>query len=118
MINDWVQLKDHNSDYFSPFGKYHKVDVLDSHTAIQMFDSIFEERLEPIKLTEEMLKVNGFEKTGDYVSIHENGARFETYGNHVFSYRSNVICDIFYVHELQHALRLCGLNDLADNFKL
>lgn len=23
-----------------------------------------------------------------------------------------------YVHELQHALRLCGLNDLADNFKV
>lgn len=23
-----------------------------------------------------------------------------------------------YVHELQHALRLCGLNELADNFKL
>lgn len=23
-----------------------------------------------------------------------------------------------YVHELQHALRLCGLNELADNFKV
>lgn len=23
----------------------------------------------------------------------------------------------YYVHELQHALRLCGLNELADNFK-
>ena len=23
-----------------------------------------------------------------------------------------------HVHELQHALRLCGLNDLADNFKI
>ena len=26
--------------------------------------------------------------------------------------------DILYVHELQHALRLCGLNELADNFKI
>ena len=25
---------------------------------------------------------------------------------------------IRYVHELQHALRLCGLNELADNFKI
>ncbi len=25
---------------------------------------------------------------------------------------------INYVHELQHALRLCGLNDLADNFQI
>ena len=27
-------------------------------------------------------------------------------------------CDTLYVHELQHALRLCGLNELADNFKV
>ena len=28
------------------------------------------------------------------------------------------ICNLQYVHELQHALRLCGLNELADNFKI
>ena len=28
------------------------------------------------------------------------------------------ICNLQYVHELQHALRLCGLNELADNFKV
>ena len=27
-------------------------------------------------------------------------------------------CDTLYVHELQNALRLCGLNELADNFKV
>lgn len=31
-------------------------------------------------------------------------------------YRLRFRCD--YVHELQHALRLCGLNYLADNFKV
>ena len=29
---------------------------------------------------------------------------------------SNVPCE--YVHQLQHALRLCGLNEVADNFKI
>ena len=29
-----------------------------------------------------------------------------------------IFCDTLHVHELQHALRLCGLNDLAENFKL
>ena len=29
-----------------------------------------------------------------------------------------VWCDTLYVHELQQALRLCGLNELADNFKV
>lgn len=29
-----------------------------------------------------------------------------------------VFCDTLHVHELQDALRLCGLNELADNFKV
>ena len=29
-----------------------------------------------------------------------------------------VWCDTLYVHEMQNALRLCGLDELADNFKV
>ena len=29
-----------------------------------------------------------------------------------------VFCDTLHVHELQRELRLCGLNELADNFKI
>lgn len=28
------------------------------------------------------------------------------------------ILNLYYVHEMQRALRLCGLNELADNFKI
>ena len=28
------------------------------------------------------------------------------------------VLNLYYVHELQHALRLCGFNELADNFKV
>lgn len=31
---------------------------------------------------------------------------------------SSLRINVFYVHELQHALRLAGLNELADNFKI
>ena len=30
----------------------------------------------------------------------------------------NISCPIKYVHELQHALRLCGLSELAENLKV
>lgn len=30
----------------------------------------------------------------------------------------SMIYNLQYVHEFQHALRLCGLNELADNFKV
>lgn len=73
-------------------------------------------RVYPIPLTEEILKANGCE-------LHEfNGVmRYERsefiihhsmrdcVGRNNFTYK--------YVHQLQHALRLCGLNDFADNFK-
>ena len=40
---------------------------------------------------------------------------------HLSSYLKIWEFDMFsfnYIHELQHALRLCGLNELADNFKI
>lgn len=80
----------------------------------------------PIPLTEEILVKIGF--------IKVNSQRYD-YGNpntdcyikvnpqkgmiHVNGRKAN--CNLynhFFVHELQHALRLCGLTDLADNLKL
>lgn len=80
--------------------------------------------LKPIPLSEEILKVNGWEKN-----------KFSSaYINHGVPSRIDIgVSDIWldhewddyynafsfqYVHQLQHALRLCGLNELADNFKV
>lgn len=82
--------------------------------------------VEPFPLTEEMLKANGFVRvnsqrydygcpdTDCYVKINPKKNMI-----HVNGRNSN--CNLYwhsFVHELQHALRLCGLNELADNFKL
>lgn len=62
----------------------------------------------PISLTPEILEKNGW-KDGDQFFT----SFIKPYGklSHCGTY-------LKYVHELQHALRLCGLSDLADNFKL
>ena len=73
------------------------------------------EILHPIPLTAEILEKNGFEwraygvvlagedmalvQCGDYWKIKPNQDSNDTF------------CYIWYVHELQHALRLCGIND-------
>ena len=63
---------------------------------------------EPIPLTAEILEKNELPPY-EWLKIYFQGE----YGNITdFSMR------LKYVHELQHALRLCGLNDLADNFKI
>ena len=73
----------------------------------------------PIPLTPEILEQNGFVKNRDIfyrfaVHINEfNGFMF-TFGidfDGVFCLQSNRFVRFAYVHELQHALRLCGIND-------
>lgn len=90
--------------------------------------------LKPIPLTEEILKANGFNKLdltiGNYALKLEEKEKYDIHTilwGGVFNGRMEfkVICEyihidkkIRYVHELQHALRLCGLSELADNFKV
>ena len=82
-----------------------------------------------IPLTPEILEKNGFVFDCDFWTIASpryNNVRIVTYypiGDDVadaflghWAFDENYAID--YVHELQHALRLCGLNKLADNFKV
>lgn len=95
---------------------------------------------ESIPLTEEILKLNGFREEewdeGDLIRCGTNGKRsyvsyFEPQGCRTYFYLrgwsdkpkewkvyNNENMKIRFVHEFQHALRLCGLNDFADNFKI
>lgn len=85
-------------------------------------DWIEEEKIEPIPLTKVMLEANGLHYTstwGAWMYVAPNRKfimviddKEEGFGIHSTKIRFK------YVHELQHALRLCGLKDLADNFKV
>lgn len=97
-----------------------------------------ETKVNPIPLTEEMLKANGFfqnslggnlwmyvehwaKEEGEdqcdvYVHLHEDSYFLEIENN----YNDDALYErtLHFVHEFQHALRLCGLKELADNFKV
>lgn len=91
--------------------------------------------LTPIPLTEEMLEVNGF-KYDDKIEEFRLFKRIDEYNRwsiQAFIVNDGFVFDVVfehlkcsnsvhrkitYVHELQHALRLCGLNELADNFSI
>lgn len=68
-------------------------------------------KLSPIPLTDEILEKNGLSECTEFY----DGWNFEFSNN-----KRRVICGgpIWYVHELQNALLLCGLKDLANNFKI
>ena len=89
---------------------------------------------QPIPLTPEILEKNGFEqKTDGWLRCEDKANEFQNYIfiqyrhqgdireceiNYVNIVKANYLYIINYVHELQHALRLCGLPELADNFKV
>lgn len=73
------------------------------------------EELKPIPLTPEILKKNGFDNYGGIFKFEEEGIdiqiRLDKYVR-VFAGMDNT-CNFksgFYVHKLQHALRMCGIN--------
>lgn len=137
-INDWVYL----SEKSYPM----RVESIDrDHCYLDFednegdpFDGIYGEGgIAPIELTKEMLLANGWE---DITCRSANGTdTFEIQGStDKISYRVFVrlertiryvsfFCGYVeigaeihtrYVHELQQCLRLCGLSDMADNFKI
>lgn len=76
---------------------------------------------EPIPLTEDILKANGWKGTALYWSKHKVPFEISILVCRTTPFingHGSVCYYIKYVHELQHALHLSGLNDLADNFKV
>lgn len=78
---------------------------------------------EPIQLSEEMLKANGWSKQHmeyeEYMWRCPEGCTYLTqYNTNGRIYLEETDIELNYVHELQHALRLCGLNEMADNLKV
>lgn len=108
MIGDWVNM---------PYGE-----------TSQMYGSGFSnrtdwfERVQPIPLTTEILEKNGWKHDKIFNNWWNPGVGFVIWYN-LMTFQDFYCCEITsmkfdYVHQLQHALRLCGFTDLADNFKI
>lgn len=128
MHNDWVKCITDNVPY--RYGRQSRNS--ECHYTVEG-NLNFDNDIEPLPLTEEILKANGFLSLNSDLQhkyslwIEEKRAFLEyNFFEDKKEYSRLVIAldDVFvvnvhilYVHELQHALRLCGLNDFADNFK-
>ena len=121
MIGDWVLINN------IP----HKIQAIDSIDAeIQADDELYyvgedryhsEDKVEGILLTSEILEKNGWKET-QYWHEYQDGKntiqcclpdmRGRINGIEIKEFQCK------YVHQCQHLLRLCGLDELADNFKV
>jgi len=136
MIGDWVQIsefckyhgaigriktliehKDNENAYFKVF--------LQNNTIHIGIEDICSDDIRPIPLTPEILEKNGFEKAlqlsnTEPSDIDEEGNKHYSYNktfwgwwqpDNILSIPANGLgwLNIKYVHQLQHALRLCGI---------
>lgn len=131
-IGDWVYLnywdgkytqQIHGINYYSWRGEGYS-DWVDT----EIDDEASINNIEPVPLTAEILEKNGFKKEIDDMGDPYYSLKDYTFSLYYF-FDANVISlyagghRVFlekkiYVHELQHALRLCGLADIADNFRI
>lgn len=114
MIGDWVEMN------LSPsvLNSYFKAQIVVSN--LVSLEANYDFDVRPIPLTEEILKANGRIYNGGFAKylLNENLNVSYDFSSRRFVFGCNRIEKIKYVHELQHALRLCGLNELADNLKV
>ena len=110
MIKDWVMVK--------VLSQIPNTYVLHTWAANDYSRNL---QVEPIPLTPEILEKNGWERNGIFMekrideNIHLSWA--DICGSVLFQ-GNYYMCECNYVHTLQHALRLCGGDELADNFKI
>ena len=75
----------------------------------------------PIPLTYEILKKNGWKDAEFWCEYEEGNNSIQACLPSMRGIITGVEIELFkceYVHQYQHLLRLCGLDELADNFKI
>lgn len=136
MINDWILSPRNNSAY--------KVDDIIIRSLLIAKDNgkDIDNLFDPIPLTEDILKANGFEfglsaEQEDFCAMHascgvsaeKSWVKEDGCASYSISWLDGYVAvsnlkdsrydgKCKFVHELQHTLRLCGLNELADNFMI
>lgn len=127
MIGDWVSIEEPDR-YHGYFGEVEIINSVTGYITVSIeshgYHDVFCDDLQPISLTPEIMEKNGF--IPNKFNINDVfGTRFDlgNYYNLTF-FNSNrggsltkyytsqygfYITTMQYVHELQHALRLCGI---------
>ena len=118
MVNDWVA-----NQYGTPIQIYSTGDngaYANTGDTLWVFEDN-EYKPQPIPLTPEILEKNGWKET-EYWHEYQDGNTIIQYSlSNIWGIINGIEIEHFkceYIHQYQHLLRLCGLNELADNFKV
>lgn len=125
MLGDLVRLTDGQIVKVIAIDVTGNVDVEFETESFHHHVNAHKEDIEPIPLTEDILLGNDFEKTGIFIEVTGYALRendfcifYNKEGKYFYAEIANINIEIEYVHQLQHLLRMCELDELADNIKI
>lgn len=119
MIGNWVTGKKWRENPFQITRIHDSGRFIYGKTVNSTVGPFLLDELEPILITPEILEMNGFTEDYRYGDLSYIQSRGAVTGIHINGKNGEMREMYFkYVHEVQNALCLCGLNDLADHFKL
>ena len=119
MINDWVSDKYGYLMQITVVGDGYASFEDDEGNLCQLDDKC--NQPEPIPLTYEILKKNGWKDAEFWCEYQEGNNSIQACLPDMRGRINGIEIEHFkceYVHQYQHLLRLCGLDELADNFKI
>ena len=113
MIGDWVLYNETHQQILEISG-------IDDEVYLETDELVHQSEIQPIPLTPEILEKNGFELKEGEIGMYGvttvphylcKGVPFEVFcDGDPFAIWFKEPVNIKYVHELQHALRLCGID--------
>lgn len=125
MIGDWVLWKNRNVQIVRTCALVYSFGHTDVWLAHCNDDNNIEchdlSKISPIPLTYEILKKNGWKDAEFWCEYQEDNNSIQACLPDMRGRINGIEIEHFkceYVHQYQHLLRLCGLNELADNFKV
>ena len=116
MIGDWVLYNETHQQIL-------EISCIDDEVYLKTDELVHLSEIQPIPLTTEILKKNGFDTSDPEVKQYhftEDGQSYHFSLRQMYNQKDNkpngysfyafcVLTIIDYVHQLQHALRLCGI---------
>ena len=116
-IGDWIQDENGSPMRIIKVGRDYVCAIFGDNECPWAFEDD-DVQPEGIPITPEILEKNGWWFNTEDMWLHDEvDFDIEKWDGRFQCYEINQI-KLDSVHELQHALRLCGLDELADNFKV
>ena len=121
MVGDWITNRNGFPMQITNVGEDYAYATFEGNEGDPWEFDDKDDQPQPVPLTPEILKKNRWEET-EYWHEYKDGNTIIQYSlSNIWGIINEIEIEHFkceYVHQLQHLLRLCGLDELADNFKV